>query len=448
MVKYSLNKKKTTKAIILRKLLTKELIEEGFYEKSDLEKDLRGIITKSQLEFHLYSRQEKEKGLITKGLVRSDRGKLSLNLKSRNAIAEMIGYLGNEPEIGPNVRYFFEKAFIEAFLSNYGDRFLIRLDLYQYLERGNVRTKSLLDREVDREIRQESNHFEEMNIKLGELEKLYKQSPIDFKTRALESEKITEKMRDNDKLDFSSARKQVIEGLPTPHYEAREEDHEELITALIKFAWGRRNLTVQFMLDYILSVVEISREVEQIEKNWDRVNKADLYERYEFGDFALFNKNEKEIRASSRGSSPQALQIFINGVIRKAIKASTENERYSSENDNLLSLFTGRIALSSFIMKSFVFDELPIYFSPPGIPSTEELTRIMSNTPDHSNIEQEVSGLVETLVKHRTIRENIMNMQSQSIVDIIIHEMDILGVTEEFCNRAWPELRRKSDELS
>ena len=346
------------------------------------------------IDYHLYGSKT---GLITNGILTSKDGYLSLNLKDGAAVARMIKHLWNVPEIVPNVRYFFEKAFIEAFLSNYGDRFVIRLDLYQYLDKKNDRTKSLLSREIDRQLRREPNHFEELNIKIGELEKLF-----------MQYESVT--------LDHTGE-------------ERKNEKQEELISTLIDFAWTRRYLDITFMLGYVLNVIEVSRTVEGIERNWGKISKIELFERNMSGEFSLYHKSEKEIMAFLRKASPKAIEIFMNGVIRKAVTGSSD--RYSAENDNLLSLYTGRIALASFIVKSHVMDNITRYLAPLEIPTAQELDRTISTASGHSPTQLEISEIIEVLNEHRSTQEKIMLMEGEAISNILGLETDILGYTWE-----------------
>lgn len=404
----SLNKKKMAKAIILRKMLIKELIDGSFYEKSELEDDLKGIITKSQLEFHLYSKKKNEEGLISKRIVSSNRGILRLDLKRGNAVAKMIGYLENEPKIGPRVRYFFEKAFIEAFLSNYGDRFWVRLDLYQYLERRSIRTRELL--------KNGSKYFEEMNIRIGELERLFKEHG----------------------------------SLGITYAADRGKSQEELISILVNFVKTVKGDTdVPFLLGYILNVIEISRLAENTEGEWEKVNKSELFLRQENATkFLMSNKDKKEIRTFPSKASSASLEIFINKVLRKAIKGSPEEENYSAENDNLLSLYSGRIALASFLIKSQIVDNLTIFLAPLEVPSREMINSIISSVPARINDPQtEISEIMKSLEERRSERIKILDAEVESISRILGLEMDILGITEEEVIKSRNGLKETLDQF-
>ena len=356
------------------------------------------------IDYHLY---DSRNGLVTNRVLISTDGYLSLNLKDGSAVARMIKHLWNVPEIGPKIRYFFEKAFIEAFLSNYGDRFVIRLDLYQYLEKKNDRTRSLLSKEIDRQLKKEPNHFEELNIKIGELERLFMQyEPVN---------------PDNNDIQQKNVKQ------------------EELISALIDFAWTRRHLDIQFMLAYILNVIEISRTVQRIERNWQNISKLELFERNMSGEFNLYHKSEKEIRKFLRKASPKALEIFMDGVIRKALKDS--GDRYSSENDNLLSLYTGRIALASFLVKSHVVDNMTHYLAPLEIPTAQELSQAISTASGYFPAQSEVLDIIKELNEHRSTQEKIMLMEEKAIINILGLEMDILGYTQDFLKKGEHALR-------
>lgn len=356
------------------------------------------------IDYHLY---DSRNGLVTNRVLISTDGYLSLNLKDGSAVARMIKHLWNVPEIGPKIKYFFEKAFIEAFLSNYGDRFVIRLDLYQYLEKKNDRTRSLLSKEIDRQLKKEPNHFEELNIKIGELERLFMQyEPVN---------------PDNNDIQQKNVKQ------------------EELISALIDFVWTRRHLDIQFMLAYILNVIEISRTVQRIERNWQNISKLELFERNMSGEFNLYHKSEKEIRKFLRKASPKALEIFMDGVIRKALKDS--GDRYSSENDNLLSLYTGRIALASFLVKSHVVDNMTHYLAPLEIPTAQELSQAISTASGYFPAQSEVLDIIKELNEHRSTQEKIMLMEEKAIINILGLEMDILGYTQDFLKKGEHALR-------
>ncbi len=356
------------------------------------------------IDYHLY---DSRNGLVTNRVLISTDGYLSLNLKDGSAVARMIKHLWNVPEVGPKIRYFFEKAFIEAFLSNYGDRFVIRLDLYQYLDKKNNRTRSLLSKEIDRQLKKEPNHFEELNIKIGELERLFMQyEPVN---------------PDNNDIQQKNVKQ------------------EELISALIDFVWTRRHLDIQFMLAYILNVIEISRTVQRIERNWQNISKLELFERNMSGEFSLHHKSEKEIRKFLGKASPKALEIFMDGVIRKALKDS--GDKYSSENDNLLSLYTGRIAVASFIVKSHVMDNMTYYLAPLEIPTAQELSHAISTASGYFPDQLETSDIIKVLNEHRSAQEKIMLMEDKAISNILGLEMDILGYTQDFLKKGEQALR-------
>ena len=150
-------------------------------------------------------------------------------------------------------------------------------------------------------------------------------------------------------------------------------------------------------------------------------------------------KSEKEIRKFLRKASPKALEIFMDGVIRKALKDS--GDRYSSENDNLLSLYTGRIALASFLVKSHVVDNMTHYLAPLEIPTAQELSHAISTASGYFPAQSEVSDIIKELNEHRSTQEKIMLMEEKAIINILGLEMDILGYTQDFLKKGEPALR-------
>jgi len=68
-------------------------------------------------------RDPDKKGLIDKKIVRERKGLLELPLNDPEEIAKFIDELSKNKTIGPRVSYFVDRAFAEAFLSPFGDRF-------------------------------------------------------------------------------------------------------------------------------------------------------------------------------------------------------------------------------------------------------------------------------------------------------------------------------------
>ncbi len=129
----SLNRKKTVKALIIRNIVLRELSNQSL-EKSEIEKDLKILgIPKNNFEYHLYSKSRKEYGLIPKGIIKSKKGKLSLNWNNFKGLVGIVEYLENDEKYGKLVKYLVDRAFVEAFYSDYGDTLLNEWRLTSYL---------------------------------------------------------------------------------------------------------------------------------------------------------------------------------------------------------------------------------------------------------------------------------------------------------------------------
>ena len=383
-MKSDLNKKMTTKAVILRKLLTKELIEGSFYEKSNVEKDLKGIISKSQLEFHLYSKQKHQEGLITKGIVKSDKGRLSLNLKRGRTIARMIEYLENEPEIGSRVRYLFRKAFLESFFSEYGDVLLNEWRLSTFLyERNEATAKLLKDGDPDiadiyklelekrigknlkgitwrnyswddtyrgkiysknKEIRGERERTDKVEKQLFELHDMPQESlPSPGELNKFFIERYTEirKAEDNLNLLESQAEGMVKEGIEEIKNEV---DKLDLMSVLIDFAKEVRvNVDTDFMLSYILGVLKIERLAKESAKEIEKhilIREGDTIpiRLKRIPDFVMAHRPNSEILSNLDSPDPEILRSFVEKVLLKAMSDSVIIDNSISRESPVLRL--------------------------------------------------------------------------------------------------------------
>ena len=383
-MKSDLNKKMTTKAVILRKLLTKELIEGSFYEKSNVEKDLKGIISKSQLEFHLYSKQKHQEGLITKGIVKSDKGRLSLNLKRGRTIARMIEYLENEPEIGSRVRYLFRKAFLESFFSEYGDVLLNEWRLSTFLyERNEATAKLLKDGDPDiadiyklelekrigknlkgitwrnyswddtyrgkiysknKEIRGERERMDKMEKQLFELHDMPQESLLSLnELNKFFIERWTEigKAEDNLNLLESQAEGMVKEGIEEIKNEV---DKLDLMSVLIDFAKEVRvNVDTDFMLSYILGVLKIERLAKESAKEIEKhilIREGDTIpiRLKRIPDFVMAHRPNSEILSNLDSPDPEILRSFVEKVLLKAMSDSVIIDNSISRESPVLRL--------------------------------------------------------------------------------------------------------------
>ena len=73
-------------------------------------------------------------GLIDLGIVRERDGLLELSLTTPRKIAKFIDELSRNKTVGPRVSYFIDRVFAEAFLSAFGDRFMNRHRIYNYID--------------------------------------------------------------------------------------------------------------------------------------------------------------------------------------------------------------------------------------------------------------------------------------------------------------------------
>jgi hypothetical protein len=76
------------------------------------------VITEKGIDYHLY---DKKLGLVTRRILKSDRGKFSLNLKKARSIACIFEIMEAHPEYGERIRISLEFAFLVCFLSGYGE---------------------------------------------------------------------------------------------------------------------------------------------------------------------------------------------------------------------------------------------------------------------------------------------------------------------------------------
>ena len=97
-------------------------------------------------------RDPNKKGLIDEKIVRERKGLLELPLNDPEEIAKFIDELSKNKTIGPRVSYFVDRAFAEAFLSPFGDRFV-----------NNFRIHELTDKRINDNLN--SPELENMNQK-------------------------------------------------------------------------------------------------------------------------------------------------------------------------------------------------------------------------------------------------------------------------------------------
>jgi len=109
-------------------------------------------------------------GLIDLGIVRERNGLLELSLTTPRKIAKFIDELSKNKTIGPRVSYFIDRVFAEAFFSAFGDRFMNRHRIDNYIddqikrELERLAIRDYISDQVGKEIIEK---FKEFNIVEG-----------------------------------------------------------------------------------------------------------------------------------------------------------------------------------------------------------------------------------------------------------------------------------------
>lgn len=438
------DKRKISKAIILRNLLKGQLIESIHYEKQVLEKNLSSEgITKSNLEFHFYSKKNHEEGLIAQKIIRSEKGVLSLNLRNGRSLSKMIEYLENDPKVGSRIKYFFERAFIETFFSNYGHRSGIRLGLYQYLDKKSEQTKSLLELG--------SRYFEEMNIKIGRLERIFKDkgSRIDYHQRSTKRDRMLEKILSGTKPFFTDGPDEDVSAFSSSFSNRSAprnyDSNEDLISVLVDFTKKiMGEITIPFMLGYIFNVIEISRMAEGVEIDWEEADKNNLLSRIS-SDFVA-RSDRKEIMAFLSKASVQTFDFFLEKVIKEAIKEPVNIENPLGENDSVLPLYTGRIALCLFLQNSEIIDKTEYFMHLSNTLTVEELLGITTSVPNVITPRREAELISENLAEITKIQIEAQFTKAKAASLTLGLIQDISGVVTEGIMGKLPDFLRDFDE--
>jgi len=311
MMGKSHNKKKEVKALIIRDILQRELSGQGL-RKSEIEKDMKDLgIPRPNFEFHLYSRKKHQEGLITKKVIKSKKGNLSLNLKSLKSLTTIIDYLENDPDYGEKVRYLLDRAFIEAFYSEYGDMLINkwRLDrlLFEKLERipvGTAESDLLGLEEIGTEIYREliQRIFPELSFEQ------------DLTLRSML------KGKDDAILERANAILNKV----------------DILSLLAEFAGSLRgNDSLEFKIAYIIKALEISEWVRELKTKGD--------ERYKYlglQDVSILFQDTDEIIDDVSITKESIIRMFMEKVIKKALNEKLEIDRSLNTNISILELFT------------------------------------------------------------------------------------------------------------
>ena len=349
-------------------------------------------VSRFDVHYHLYDENHGLTKRKNANVITEKDGKLTVNLKSARSLSNVIGYLRNDPVAGSKIRYLFERAFLEAFLSNYGDRPSIGPELYQYLSKRSEKTNNLLAAGP--------HYFEEMNIKIGKLEKMF-----------------------------------------------GDDNEETLVDILVDFARRiRGDIDIPFMLSYVLNVIEVSKEAEMIELDWKNQNKTSLSERISI-DFSMAGRSRKEIMIFLNNVSSQSFDLFVERVIKESLKEPYGAGGLLEENMSVLPLYTGRIALNLFIVGYEIIDRMPRFMLQLGVPPLDELYRIISSVPSRIPPMKETAQISETLAEIADRRKEALDLEAHSISQTLQLLQDISGVTEEIVSMNWDKFTAGLDKL-
>jgi len=311
MKEKSHNKKKEVKALIIRDILQRELSGQGL-RKSEIEKDLKDLgISRSKFEYHLYSTKKHEDGLIPKKVIKSKEGNLILNLKSLKSLTTIIDYLENDPDYGEKVRYLLDRAFKEAFFSEYGDMLINEWRLFRILiESFNIIPKGPV----------------ELGLSESELEVI----AIEIYVQLLE--RIFSKSLPEHNPLLKSIPKEKAEAISIEAFETVEDI--DILSFLVDFAESLRgNDSIEFKIAYIIKALEISEWV------WELKAKGD--ERYKYlglQDVLLVFQDTDEIMDLSN-TTECLIEMFMEKVIKRALNEKVQIDRNLSTKISILDLF-------------------------------------------------------------------------------------------------------------
>jgi len=240
-------------------------INERLKKEGDLPISIKTIVR------HL--RDPDKRGLIDKKIVRERKGLLELPLSNPEEIAKFIDELSKNKTIGPKVSYFVDRAFAEAFLSPYGDRFPNYFRIDKYMKRAI----SLL-------------------LKNYDLEEDKKENIIDFI--------IIGRIQEANALQVSLRGKMMVEFPPmgaTCNRNVEEEESEvnemlrianelDMLSTVMKLAEQMRGeLTTSFKVSYILTVMDKMNLDLAIRKDLSTGSLINIL------DLAVFHMNNEEI---------------------------------------------------------------------------------------------------------------------------------------------------------
>jgi len=305
------NKKKEVKALIIRDILRRELSGQDL-RKSEIEKDMKDLgIPKPNFEFHLYSRKKHQEGLITKKVIKSKKGDLTLNLKNLKSLATIIDYLENDPDYGERIRYLLDRAFKEAFFSEYGDMLINEWRLVRLL---------LIDPGLIPIGTAESDILEsEYELMASEI---YRQ--LFQRIFSVPSPLSNPLLKDMPKEVADAVMESVNEIL----------NGKDILSFLVDFAKSLRgNDSLEFKIAYIIKALEISEWVRKLKTKGD--------ERYKYlglQDVSLVFQDTDEIMDLSN-TAESLIEMFMEKVIKRALNEKVQIDRNLSTKISILDLF-------------------------------------------------------------------------------------------------------------
>lgn len=235
-------------------------------------------VSRLDIHYHLYDTGH---GLTLRKngkVVIEDNGELKLNLGEGMAVVKIIEYLSRDPEHGQRVERFFNRAFLEAFLSPYGD--------YTFSEDYH--------------------------------------SVTDHKEEEME------------KPDILTAVRNYIEGWENPDAYNPELGNKRIREGLYFALLVRGDISTEFKTAYILKVMNIMKMAKALEKedgdafyNYELVRNPDP-DLFLLADFNVYRMTNQTIKEFLLEAEPDLLLDFFDKVIKKSI-LNNESEYFTDE---------------------------------------------------------------------------------------------------------------------
>jgi len=309
MKEKSHNKKKEVKAFIIRDILQRQLSGQGL-RKSEIEKDMKDLgIPRPNFEFHLYSRKKHQEGLITKKVIKSKKSNLILNLKNLKSLTTIIDYLENDPDYGEKVRYLLDRAFVEAFFSEYGDMLVNNWRLVRFL---NLKLRKILV----------GNGYSDSS----ELEAMWTEFNRELTRRIFpRMSDLVPETKESASLDLSKDEinnkvSSTLNGI-------------DLLGYLIEFSQSLRgNDSPEFKIAYIIKALKLSERVNELKSK-----RHEMFKLLKIGEITLLALDNDEIMEMSNIDASM-FRLFMEKVIKKAFDENIEIDRSLRTDLSLLEL--------------------------------------------------------------------------------------------------------------